>query len=81
MTSSAVLIKQCRLCNTVQRTEWSPWKSVRQKQSLNNNLFNVIKCTAACHCHDANPYCQINGEEKIEREGETTNVTNHQSGT
>lgn len=32
-TSSAILIKPFRLCNTVQRTEWSPWKPVRQKNT------------------------------------------------
>lgn len=43
---------------------------MRQEQSLNKNLFNIIKCTAACHGHDANPYGQSNGEEKTEREGD-----------
>lgn len=80
-TSSAVLIKLCRLCDTVQRTEWSPWKPVRHKthlyslKSLSNNLFNIIKSTAACHCHDTNPYWQINGEDW---EGGERHVINHQ---
>lgn len=81
-TTSAILTL-CRLCNTVQRIEWSPWKPMRHKthlhslKSLSNNLFNIIKCIAACHCHDVNPYGQINGKEKTKREGGTKKFINY----